>query len=219
VIECSAQMDHPGVVKRDTPPERSWFAVGSLSEATAGRESEVANLLAHAGRTEVVDDIRSAKWMKLVSNATTLVTTAILGEPMLASLKHEAMRDLMIASGQEALRASLAQGYEVQPIFGLTVDDLTEEDAVVEKLLDVLYEGFVLPSTTTTVLHDWSKGRRSEVDDINGAVVAQLGPEAAPVNAAVIEMAHRIERGDLDPKLSNYAELASLAGLARPRPG
>jgi hypothetical protein len=30
----------------------------------------------------------------------------------------------------------------------------------------------------------------------------------------VIEMAHRIERGELDPKLSNYAELASLAGLA-----
>jgi 2-dehydropantoate 2-reductase len=214
VIECSAQMDHPGVVKRDTPPEKSWFAVGSLSEATAGRESEVADLLAHAGRTEVVDDIRSAKWMKLVSNATTLVTTAILGEPMMASLKHEAMRDLMIASGQEALRAGLAQGYEVQPIFGLTAEDLTDSGAVVEKLLDVLYEGFVLPSTTTTVLHDWSKGRRSEVDDINGAVVAQLGTDAAPVNAAVIEMAHRIERGDLDPKLSNYAELASLAGLA-----
>ena len=71
VIECSAQMNHPGVVKRDTPPEKSWFAVGSLSEATAGRESEVADLLAQAGRTEVVDDIRSAKWMKLVSNATT----------------------------------------------------------------------------------------------------------------------------------------------------
>ena len=91
---------------------------------------------------------------------------------------------------------------------------LALNDAVVEKLLDVLYAGFVLPTTTTTVLHDWSKGRRSEVDDINGAVVALLGPEAAPVNAAVVEMAHRIERGDLDPKLSNYAELAALAGLA-----
>ncbi len=173
---------------------------------------EVADLLAHAGRTEIVDDIRSAKWMKLVSNATTLVTTAILGEPMLASLKHEAMRDLMIASGREALAAGLAQGYEVQPIFGLTADDLIEADGVVEKLLDALYSGFVLPTTTTTILHDWSKGRRSEVDDINGQVIAQLG-EATPVNKAIVEMAHRIERGDLEPQLSNYAELAALAGL------
>lgn len=170
-------------------------------------------MLAHAGRTEVVDDIRSAKWMKLVSNATTLVTTAILGEPMLASLKHEAMRDLMIASGKEALAAGLAQGYEVQPIFGLTAADLTDRDGVVEKLLDVLYAGFVLPTTTTTILHDWNKGRRSEVDDVNGRVVAELGPEAAPVNAAVVEMAHQIERGELEPKLSNYAELAALTGV------
>jgi 2-dehydropantoate 2-reductase len=213
VIECSAQMDLPGVIKRDTPPEKSWFAIGSLSEATAGREGEVAELLAHAGNAEVVDDIRSAKWMKLVSNATTLVTTAILGEPMMASLKHEAMRDLMIVSGREALAAGLAQGYEIQPIFGLTADDLADEDQVVEKLLDTLFAGFVLPSTTTTILHDWSKGRRSEVDDINGAVVAQLG-DAAPVNQAVVEMAHRIERGDLEPQIENYAELASLAGLA-----
>jgi len=174
----------------------------------------LAELLAHAGRTEVVDDIRSAKWMKLVSNATTLVTTAILGEPMMAAIKFEAMRDLMIASGQEALRAGLAQGYEIQPIFGLTAEDLADRDSVVEKLLDTLFAGFVLPTTTTTILHDWSKGRRSEVDDINGAVVAQLGPDAAPVNAAVVEMAHRIERGDLDPKVGNYAELAALAGLA-----
>jgi 2-dehydropantoate 2-reductase len=212
VIECSAKMEEPGVVERHTAPESSWFAVGSLSEATAGREAEVAGLLAHAGRTEIVADIRSAKWMKLVSNATTLVTTAILGEPMLASLKHEAMRDLMIASGREALAAGLAQGYEVQPIFGLTAADLADEDAVVEKLLDALYEGFVLSTTTTTILHDWSKGRRSEVDDINGRVVAQPG-DRAPVNAAVVELAHRIERGELEPKLSNYAELASLAGL------
>jgi len=132
---------------------------------------------------------------------------------MLASLKHEAMRDLMIASGREALAAGLAQGYEVQPIFGLTAEDLADRDSVVEKLLDTLYAGFVLPSTTTTILHDWSKGRRSEVDEINGAVVAELGPDAAPVNAAVVEFAHRIERGELEPKIGNYAELAALAGL------
>jgi hypothetical protein len=30
----------------------------------------------------------------------------------------------------------------------------------------------------------------------------------------VVEMAHRVERGELDPKISNYAELAALAGLS-----
>jgi 2-dehydropantoate 2-reductase len=212
VIECSSTMEVPGMVERHTPPESSWFAVGALDGAGTGREAEVAALLSHSGVVEVVDDIGSAKWMKLVSNCTTLVTTAILGEPMLASLKHEAMRNLMLAAGQEALDAGLARGYRIQPIFGLGVEDVAEPDRVVERLLDTLYAGFVLPNTTTTILQDWGKGRRSEVDEISGLVVAELGPDRAPVNAAVVELAHRIERGDLEPRLENYPTLAELAG-------
>jgi 2-dehydropantoate 2-reductase len=212
VIECSSMMEVPGVVERHTPPQSSWFAVGALDGTGAGREAEVAELLSHSGAVEVVDDIGSAKWMKLVSNCTTLVTTAILGEPMLASLKHEAMRDLMVAAGQEALDAGLARGHRIQPIFGLGAEDVADPDRVVERLLDTLYAGFVLPSTTTTILQDWGKGRRSEVDEINGLVVAELGPDRAPVNAAVVELAHRIERGDLAPRLENYDTLAELAG-------
>ncbi len=214
VIECSSAMERPGVVDRHTPPERSWFAVGALGEEAAGREAEVAELLAHSGSVEVVDDIRSAKWMKLVSNCTTLVTTAILGEPMLASLKHEAMRDLMLAAGQEALDAGIDRGHQLQPIFGLGPDDVAEPEHVVERLLEALYAGFVLPNTKTTILQDWGKGRRSEVDEINGLVVAELGPERAPVNAAVVELAHRIERGELEPRIENYAPLAELSGRA-----
>ena len=217
VIECSSAMGVPGVVDRHTPPERSWFAVGALDPAAAGREPEVAELLAHAGAVEVVADIRSAKWMKLVSNCTTLVTTAILGEPMLAALKHEAMRDLMLAAGQEALDAGLARGHLVQPIFGLSPADVAARDRVVERLLDALYAGFVLPNTRTTILQDWDKGRRSEVDEINGLVVAELGADRAPVNAAVVELAHRIERGELEPQLENYALLAALSGRFHPR--
>ena len=34
------------------------------------------------------------------------------------------------------------------------------------------------------------------------------------MNRAVVEMAHRIERGELEVAIENYAELARLAGLA-----
>jgi 2-dehydropantoate 2-reductase len=54
----------------------------------AGREAEIADLLRLVGAVEVVDDIRATKWMKVVSNATTLVTTAILGVPMLEAVTY-----------------------------------------------------------------------------------------------------------------------------------
>lgn len=215
VIEISSMMFEPGVIERHSPQDRSWFAVGSAFEETRGREEEVARLLRVVGTVEVVDDIRSSKLMKLVSNATTLVTTAILGLPMLEAASLPAMRELMLRSGQEALDAGVAAGHDVLPIFGLRPSDVVDRDTVVETLLDTLLAGFVLPTSKTTVLQDWIKGRRSEVDELNGWVVRASSSFglAAPANRAIVEVAHRIERGDLQPGPENLALVRSLAGL------
>lgn len=215
VIEISSMMFDPGVVQRHSPPPRSWFAVGSIDRRAAGREREIADLLRHVGSVEIVDDIRATKWMKLVSNATTLVTTAILGVPMLEAVKMPGMRELMLRSGQEALDTGGEIGHAVLPIFGLTPDDMRQSNRLVETLLDTLLAGFVLPHTKTTVLQDWIKGRHSEVDDLNGLVVAERVKRGgtAPVNAAVTELAHRIERGALKPGPENLSLLRELAGV------
>jgi len=201
VIEITSAMTVPGVVERHSGPDRSWFAVGSVHPSTRGREEDVASLLRHSGAVEIVDDIEATKWMKLVSNATTLATTAMLGMSMVDAAAVPAMREVMLRSGSEALEATLALGNPVLPIFGLTREDVAHPDTVVETLLDTLLTGFVLPQSTTTILQDWRKGRHSEVDDINGHVVRtlrQLG-RGAPVNEAVVELAHMIERGALQP--------------------
>lgn len=209
VIEISSTMFDPGVVMRDSPPPRSWFAVGGIDPSTKGRETEVGDLLKHSGTVAYADDIRASKWMKLVSNATTLVTTAVLGLPIHEAARIPEMRELMVRSGQEALDTGRALGHPVLPIFGLSPEDVRQSNRLVEMLLDTLLAGFTLPNTKTTVLQDWMKGRHSEVDDLNGCVVKEaerLGT-AAPVNAAVVALAHQIESGMLRPDPSNLALL------------
>ncbi|KZE43065.1 ketopantoate reductase family protein [Microbacterium sp. T32] len=198
VIEISSTMTDPGVVHRHVDPERSWFAV----DATAPRGNDVADVLSHSGEVARVDDIASAKWMKLVSNASVLVPTAALGLPMVDAIRVPGMRELMLDAGREALR--VAGEHRVLPIFGLTPESIASSPDVVETMLDALYERFTVPGATTTVLQDWRKGRHSEVDDINGAVVAagrRLGIPT-PVNEAIVEVGHAIERGDLEPALA-----------------
>jgi len=208
VIECSATMDEPAIVHRHTPVARSWFATGILPGGpSAEREEEVASLLRHSGTVQHFDDIESAKWMKLVSNSTLLVTSAILGLPMLDALALPGYRDIMVAAGNESLAVGGALGHQVLPIFGLTEDEIVDRKQIVDIMTDKLFAGFVVPGATTTVLQDWRRGagRHSEVDDLNGHVVAR-GAEvgvATPVNAAVTEIAHRIERGELDPEPAN----------------
>jgi 2-dehydropantoate 2-reductase len=214
VIEISSMMFDPGIVHRHSPPPRSWFAVGSIDDATRGREEEIASLLRHSGSVEIVDNIRATKWMKLVSNATTLVSTALLGLSMHEAVALPGMRELMIRSGQEALDTGAALGYPVLPIFGLKAEDMRQTNRLVEKLLDVLLSGFTLPTTKTTVLQDWMKGRHSEVDDLNGLVASEAGKlgRPAPVNAAIAELAHRVEKGTLKADPSNLTLLLEMAG-------
>lgn len=212
VIEVSSTMTEPGIIHRHTPRERSWFAVGSLSPATRGREEEVAGVLRHCGTVAVVDDILAAKWMKLVSNASVLVTTASLGLPMLDAIAVPGMRELMIRAGQEALDVGRTLGHPILPIFGLDADDLAVPEQVSETLLDTLYTNYVRPGATTTVLQDWRKGRRSEAADLNGTVCREGAAHgiATPVNAAVLEVARRIEAGELAPAPENLALLSEL---------
>lgn len=212
VIEISSMMFDPGIVLRHSPPTRSWFAVGSIDPATRGREDEIAGLLRHSGTVEVVEDIRATKWMKLVSNATTLVSTALLGLPMHEAVALPGMRELMLRSGQEALDTGEALGHPVLPIFGLNEADMRQSNRLVETLLDTLLSGFVLADTKTTVLQDWIKGRHSEVDQLNGLVADEafrLG-RVAPVNTAIAAIARRIEGGELRPDPANLALLMKM---------
>lgn len=218
VIEISAAMFDPGVVMRHSPPSRSWFAVGSIDPATRGREPEIADLLKTSGSVDIVDDIQATKWMKLVSNATTLVSTGLLDLSIHDAAAIPGMREIMLRSGQEALETGMALGHPVLPIFGLTPDEMRQSNRLVETLLDTLLSGFTLKHTITTVLQDWMKGRHSEVDDLNGVVAAEaqrIG-QPAPVNAAITELAHRIERGELKPGPENLALLESLIGQRTP---
>ncbi|WP_159499837.1 ketopantoate reductase family protein [Microbacterium sp. 18062] len=211
VIECSATMEEPGIVHRHTPPARSWFALGALPGGPTGRVEEVSRLLEHSGTVARSDDILSAKWMKLVSNATLLVTSAALGLSMLDALHTPGFRDVMIAAGDEALAVGGAEGYSVLPIFGLSDEEISDRRTVVATMTDKLFAGFVVPGATTTVLQDWRKGRRSEAVDLNGAVVerGRIHSIPTPVNDAALALALAIERGELEPDVSLLRRLTA----------
>jgi 2-dehydropantoate 2-reductase len=215
VIEIAGNMFEPGVVNRQTGRSGTWFAVGGIDGATRGREADVAAILGHAGTVEVTDDLRSAKWMKLVANAAEFLPSAILDVPLVEALGVPGVREVMDAAGTEALDTALALGHRIVPMFGQEGIEELPPEQYAAALLDAVLSGWSLEDTRVAVLQDWMKGRRGEVDEINGLVVAEqqrLGG-SAPVNAMLVDIARRIESGELRPDRSN-AELMTSA-LAR----
>jgi 2-dehydropantoate 2-reductase len=212
VIEIAGNMFEPGIVNRQTGRAGSWFGVGPFDGATSGRAEEVADLLRHAGTVEVTDDIRSAKWMKLVANAAEMVPSAILDVPLIEAIGIPGVREVMDAAGTEALDTALALGHKIVPIFGQEgLKDLPPE-SYAAALLDAVLAGWSLEDTRVAVLQDWMKGRRAEGEEINGLVVTEqrrLGG-SAPVNEMLLDLARRIESGELRPDRAN-AELLRAA--------
>jgi 2-dehydropantoate 2-reductase len=199
VIEVAAGLYEPGVVTRQTGPAGTWFGIGAYDETTRGREPEVADALRHAGKVEIKDDIRSAKWMKLVVNAAEFMPSSILGLPLADAVAIPGIRDVMAAAGREAVHTAMAAGNTLVPIFGHERIESNDPDAYATALFDAVLNQWTLPDTKVATLQDWLKGRRAEVDDINGLVVseqARLGG-TAPINAKLVEIAHRVERGEL----------------------
>jgi 2-dehydropantoate 2-reductase len=209
VIEIAANLFRPGVVERQNRREETWFAVGGIHPRAHARSEQVADVLRAAGRVEVSGDIRSSKWMKLVVNAAELVPSAILDLPLDEAVRVPGMREFMVRTGHEAVRTSLATGNRLMPILGMAEADLVDPDRYADRLLEIVLDVYTLPSTLTTVLQDWRKGRRAEVEELNGFVAreAERVGGVAPCNARVAELGREIESGRRAAGPDNLADL------------
>ena len=206
VVELSSEIFTPGIVQRNTPPERTWFGIGSLDRSTAGREAEIEEILGNVGKVSISPNIMSAKWMKLVVNTMCLGPFAMLGLTLYEAVQLPGMREFISRVGTEALTAGQELGYSVEPILGLSKDDVKDTNNLLEKMLDKLAKD-IGPSARDCVLQDHLKGRYSEVDMINGLVAEEFGRRglSAPANTAVAEITRRIQSGELEPDPANLA--------------
>jgi 2-dehydropantoate 2-reductase len=211
VVELSSEVFTPGLVQRNTARDKTWFGIGSVDSSTEDRLPEIEALLQNVGKVTIQPNIMSAKWMKLVVNTMCLGPFAAMGLKLSETAELPGMRELALKAGTEALELGQHLGYSLEPIFGLTPDDIKGSNRLLEKLLDKLNHD-IGPKARDCSLQDHLKGRYSEVDIINGLVVEEWKKRGkdAPANAAIVEISRRIHAGELKPERSNMAVAVDL---------
>lgn len=212
VVELSAKMFEPGLVKRNTDHSHTWFALGELHGRVTPRVQEVAEILRAVGKTEVTTNIWGAKWTKLVLNCMFMAVCGILGILDWEVTQNPQLLELCIKLGKESMHVGTTLGYRLEPIFGLSVEDfLGSTDEVLKKTLMALIST-IGKKSLNCILQDHLKGRRSEVEFLNGLVVRK-GREAkvpTPLNEAITSLDKQIEQGMLKPDRSNLPLLEKL---------
>lgn len=209
VIEIASNMWVPGVTNRQNDHDTSWFALGALAPETQPRVEAVAEILRCTGRVEVMEDIRSAKWMKLVVNAAELIPSAIVNMPLNDAARYEGMLEVMRLAGYEAMQAALADGAQIISIIGMPPVTSNDPERYVDEIFETVLTTFSMEDTLVTSLQDWRKGRRAEVQEVNGWVVDMLKAHGreAPMNQRVVEIAFEIEAGKRPCEQANSRDL------------
>jgi 2-dehydropantoate 2-reductase len=172
------------------------------------RAKEVGRLVAFADSTEVTSNLWGERWSKLVANVMGNGIAAATGLVAKEATADDAIRAFAARLGSEAIRVGQALGYDLEEILHLDPEVIAragegDDDARraydAQRLADTQKPGG--GAHRASMGQDMMKGRRTEIEFLNGFVVdrgAEVGI-AAPAYAALTAIVKRVERGEVAP--------------------
>ncbi|MBO43697.1 MAG: hypothetical protein CMM28_08235 [Rhodospirillaceae bacterium] len=212
VVELSAQIYEPGVLQRDTTRDGTWFAVGEFDGSTTPRLIDVQKIMQNFAKVDISKNIEDAKWTKLIANTMTMGPFGLLGLTNWEAKDLPGMIDICVGLGRESMAVGEALGYQLQPLFGMSPDELTgASDEQLIKTMQTLMK-HVGGNGTTAPIHDYTKGRKSEMDLITGHVCRGGNKHSirTPYNNAVAELDRQINDGEIPMGPENFEKLQEM---------
>lgn len=208
----SAELYAPGHIRRTgakNPPGHEVYRVGEVHGAMTPRIEELGALIRTVDTCKVTDNLWGERWSKLCVNGMHNGVSAASGLSGNDMRQDERIRRLIIRLGGEAVRVGQAQGYKLEDIAGQDADTLAraaEGDrgalAEVEALMLALRNSQQRSEHQRPSMgQDMQKGRRTEIDFINGVILAR-GREIgipAPTHEKLIAAVKRVELGQAPP--------------------
>ena len=190
--------------------------VGELDGRDSERVRRLADLLSACGTATVTRNLLGYRWMKLVLNATGNPLLLLSGQTARVLHARAEVRRLIIAVTGEVLSAAAAAGIAVEPVLGAETAQWlapgARDDARLHERL--IAHGDALGERRLSMTADFEARGRTEVDHINGYVVAKAAQQGrmAPLNAAVVQQVKALEAGAIAQDWASLRPLIELCG-------
>ena len=205
----AVELDSPAHINRNVKlggTKRNIFSVGEVHGRVTNRVKKIVEILSYVDSTEPTTNLWGLRWSKLIINCMRNPISAATGRGGNANDKDPKARRLAIRLGGEAGRIGFALGYELELVYKIEPELLVAAERgdnramseCEEKLLANM--SFRNDDQRPSMGQDILKGRRTEIDYLNGLVVEksmQLGL-SAPANKGIADLVRRIERGEIE---------------------
>ena len=207
--KIAVELTEPGKIRRNVAlggKEHTIFRVGEPHGRITPRIQHIADILSNIDSSMVTDNLWGERWSKLVINCMRNPVSAATGRGGNANDADPVTRDLALRLAAETISIGRAHGYVLGKVYGMEPDDIVAavsgSNEARQHCEDVLSKSASTRSDRQrpSMGQDMAKGRRTEIGYLNGLVVekaAELGLKA-PVNAGIVDVVQRIERGELE---------------------
>ena len=207
-VAWGATLQEPGVCELTSEPDALSFSLGAISQNRSKHFHKVKELLELMGKVDVEENFLGTRWSKLLINAAFSGMSAVLGCTFGEAAGPKDSRRFVQALIKECIDVCKAGGIRIEPVQGKDIVKLLNYTNALKRA----FSFFIIPiairkhaKLKASMLQDLEKGKLTEVDAINGAV-SDYGRKVGfptPVNDKVVEIIHRIERGELKPSFDN----------------
>ena len=194
------------------------FRVGEHDGRSTRRASELAEMLSVIDGARVTDNLWGERWAKLCANAMSNPVQALSGLGSTEIVSTDVGRALAIRLAAESARVGLTLGYAVPAFNGAPTErwaDANRPDTYAA--LDTMLARTSTPRGTwrASMAQDVAKGRTTEVEYMNGHVVAHGRARGVPtpVSAGVVEVLREVEAGRRQPAPQSIELVLHRAGL------
>ena len=207
-VAWGATMQSPGVCELTSEPDALSFSLGSISHKRSRHFAKVKEMLEMMGTVEIEENFIGTRWSKLLINAAFSGMSAVLGCTFGEAAGPKESRRVVQALIKECIDVCATGGIRIEPVQGKDIVKLLDYKGSIKKAVSF----FIIPiairkhaKLKASMLQDIEKGKLTEVDAINGSV-SEFGRKVGcptPMNDKVVEIIHKIEKGELKPGYDN----------------
>lgn len=197
----------PGISMLTSEPDKMTFDIGEISGKVTDRIKKAKEVLDLVGKAEIVTNLMGYRWTKLLVNATFSGMSVALGCTYGDILDNEKALKCAQHIADETIKVAHAQNIKIESLQGHNLEILEFNNKVEMKKTTPYYSAIFGPhrGIKASMLQDLEKGRRCEIDAING-VVSKKGKETGvltPINDKVVEIVKNVENGKMSAVFDN----------------
>ena len=207
VITIGAGMYEPAHCMR-TDTRTLGFKVGELDGADTDRARDIAAMMNHVAGSEATINLWGERWGKLAVNCMANPIAGLTGYGSSEVRSRDDTRWLCIRIAAEVIEVGRAHGHNIEGVWGIDAQrfvdvanggDSTQLDA------ELIAGAQALGAGRPSFLQDVIRGRRVEIDALNGWVVEQgrAVEVPTPANEAVAEVVRSFPVGELRSEPAN----------------